>query len=265
VLHAVLIGVDTYRDPTIQPLRFAAADAEALASVLDERVDGNRVITVLTNAEATKERVARVLTTELPRGLSTGDTVFLYFACHGSPDLASATAAPSLQVVLHDTEFEHLASSSINVGTELCAWLRRLEASAVTVVFDASFNGAPGGRSFEGPGLWSGPRTRRLDRTSVSRLHLGYPCALIGACGDKEVAREEAALGHGVFTYHLLKLLRGPAFAGSVSTPRLYRELAQTMQEETGGRQNPSFNGASVNIPLFLLRDTAHSQDGASP
>jgi uncharacterized caspase-like protein len=255
VLQALLVGADVHADPRIPPLRFARADVEALATLLHDRVEGECCVTVLADEEAVKHRIVTALTEDLPRRLSPGDTVLVYFAGHGSPEIASPTATPSLHLVLHDSEYERLAWTSINLDSELYSWIRRLEASVVTVVLDASFNGAPGGRSFEGPGLWSGPRTRRLDRVSLSRLVVGYPCCVIGACKDNEVAREEPAFGHGVLTHHLLQLLSGPTLSGAVSTPRLHRELADAVREGTRGAQTPIITGASVGLPLLRLRD----------
>ena len=90
------------------------------------------------------------------------DDVFVYFAGHGSPEVDVSCGAPSMV-------------------SDLAAWVRRLKARHVAVVVDASFNGTPGGRTFEGPGLWSGPRTRRLERVGLTQLSFGAQGTLLTA------------------------------------------------------------------------------------
>ena len=61
MFHAVIIGINHYADEKIRDLKFARADAEALARVLEERVEGRRCITTLLDEEATTARIARAL------------------------------------------------------------------------------------------------------------------------------------------------------------------------------------------------------------
>jgi uncharacterized caspase-like protein len=253
MLHAVILGIDRYADDRIKDLRFARADAEALASTLSERVEGDCEITLLLDASATKARIATVMTDELPRRVQPDDDVLVFFAGLGSPEVDLACGEPSIHAITHDTEYSRLAASSINMATEFSAWVRRLPARHVGVMVDASFNGAAGGRSFEGPGLWSGPRMRRLDRVSLNRLAFGTQSAVLAACSDKEAAREEAAYRHGVFTYHLLDLL-AHAPGGPLSLASIYVAVATSVRDATMGSQNPTLHAGPSNQPLLRLR-----------
>lgn len=252
MFHAVIVGINQYVDPKIRDLEFARADAEALAALLQERVDGARQITLLVDDRATKSRIARVMTEELPRQISEEDEVLVYFAGHGSPEIDASCGEPSIHAVTHDTDYARLAQTAINMVSELSAWVRRLTARHVAVVVDASFNGGAGGRTFEGPGLWSGPRTRRLDRVSLKRLAFGSHGAILTACSEKEPANEERAYGHGVFTHHLLDALeRAPA--SSFSLASIHDLVAGAVRDVTNGEQNPALHAARSNQPVFRL------------
>lgn len=262
MLHALIVGIDKYADDKINDLQFASADAEALATLLNERVEGARNVTLLLDDRATKARITRVMTDELPQRVRAEDDVLVFFAGHGSPEVDASCGDPSIHAIAHDTEYSRLASTAINMVSELSSWVRRLPARHVAVVVDASFNGAAGGRTFEGPGLWSGPRTRRLDRISLNRLAFGTNGAILAACSDKEAAKEEALYRHGVFTYHLLDLLtRSPA--GPLSLAAIYDSVAGSVRHATKGGQNPTLHGGPARPALFRLGPQLISTDVA--
>ena len=262
MFHAVIVGVSLYADEKIRDLSFAGADADAVAALLDARVDGPRRILTLRDERATKANVERVLTEELPVHVHEGDDVLVYFAGHGSPDVDVSCGDPSIHALLHDTDYAHLTSTSLNVVSELAVWLRRLKAQHIAVVIDASFNGAAGGRTMEGPGLWSGPPTRRLDRVSLNGLAFGTQGAILTACGEKEAANEAPAYQHGVFTYHLLELLEH-APAGALSIAAIYDAVSAAVRQATEGTQNPALHATRASVPLLCLRERDATRAGA--
>jgi len=254
MLHAVIVGVGAYTDPKIKPLEFARADAEGVAATLGERADRERQLTLLVDERATKARIARVITDELPRSVRAEDTVILYFASYGCPEIEVYNSEPSIHLVVHDTAHARLHATSINMISELGAWVRRLPARLVTIILDASFNGMPGGRTFEGPGLWSGPRIRSLDRISLGRIAAGGHFALLSACREKEVAREAPAYGHGIFTHHLIRALKSPELDDhTVTVAMLHGAIADAVRASTNGDQVPALYGGGVGLPLFRI------------
>jgi len=251
MLHSLIVGIDRHADPQIRPLRSARADASAIARVVRDRLAEERQVTLLLDEDATKARVERFLTEELPARVAPDDTVLLYFAGYGAPDIDPATGDPSVHLVLHDTRFLELFATALNVVSELSAWLRRLPVSMVTTVLDASFSGAPGGRTFEGPGLWNGPRIRRLERTSCARLAFGMQCAVLTACTDKELAREDD--GNGVFTRQLLAFLDRSDVRGAVRLDALHTAVAAAVRDASAGAQTPVLHGTASNRVVFRL------------
>ena len=254
MLHAVVVGIGAYADSKIKPLAFARADAEAFAATLGERADRERQVTLLVDDRATKARIARIITDELPRAVRQDDSVILYFAAYGSPEIEVYDSEPSIHLVVHDTVHARLHATSINMISELSAWARRLPARLVTLILDASFNGMPGGRTFEGPGLWSGPRTRSLDRISLRRVAVGGHFALLAACTEKEVAREDPTYGHGVFTHHLISALKSPELDDrTVTVSMLHASVTEAVRTSTNGDQVPLVYGGGAGLPLFRV------------
>jgi hypothetical protein len=138
--------------------------------------------------------------------------------------------------------------------SELAAWTRRLQARIVGIILDASFNGQQGGRTFEGPNLWSGPRTRTLDRISPSRIAVGAQFGLLTACGEKEVAAEDRSYKHGIFTHHLIAALRSPSLLGRpVSLALLHKSIGDAMATGFNNRQHPTLHGGGVQMSLFQV------------
>jgi helicase len=251
MLRALVLGIDKHADPQIPPLRSCRADALAVGELIRDGLADDREVTVLVDEAATKPAVERYLTEDLPRRVAPDDVLLVYFAGYGAPDVDPATADPSVHVVLHDTRFADLSASSLNVVSELSGWLRRLPVGMVTTVLDASFNGAPGGRSFEGPGLWSGPRLRHLERTSCARLAFGMQCAVLTACTDKEVAGEDDQ--HGVFTRHLLSVLDAPSMRGTAIRLDSLRTEVLASILAASGTQTPVLHGTASGRVLFRL------------
>ena len=131
MLHAVIVGVGAYTDPKIKPLEFARADAEGMVAVLGERAERERQLTLLVDERATKARIARVITDELPRSVGPEDSVLLYFAAYGSPEIEVYDSEPSIHLVVHDTVHARLHATSINMlsvtsmqtcARRTCAW-----------------------------------------------------------------------------------------------------------------------------------------------
>ena len=248
MLHAVLVGVDRYLDPGIASLRYAAADAVAMAELVSRVEPAEREITLLLDADATRRNVVMEIGERLPRAVAPGDVVLIYFAGHGSPE--SDPADPddvARYLVAHDTELDHVYTTGITMEHQLQSWLARLSGPRlVMVVIDACFSGMAGGRTFEGPALRRRREGTRVPGVvSLKDLDLGEGRLIMSACGEHQVAREFASLGHGVFTHYLL---RGPGQVegATVGVHELYEKVAGAVRRHTKGRQVPVLNGRSA-------------------
>ena len=79
--HAVVIGINEYRDPRIPNLKFARADAEAMYAVLTDPAIGRlrpENVTLLLDSQATERNLKSALGTQLPRRAGKDSTVIIY-------------------------------------------------------------------------------------------------------------------------------------------------------------------------------------------
>lgn len=254
-LHAVVVGVDRYRDRRITELSCARADAEAVARLVEKVHPDERSVVTLLDEEATKRNVTVAVGEALPRLVEKDDVVLLYFAGHGSPETDGEPDEVTRYLVMHDTEYESVYATGIDMERDLTRWFERLRLPClVLLLVDACFSGRAGGRTFEGPALRrSRAGTRAGEPISLKNLDLGEGRLMLSACTDSQVAREDLTLGHGIFTHYLL---RGPSAAGSridIGVHALYEHLARSVRDHTSGRQTPVINGRSAfaRLPYF--------------
>lgn len=247
VLRAVITGVDRYLDANIDDLSFARADAVAVAELLDRLHPAEVDTDVLLDEDATRRNLMIAIGEKLPQVTTEDDVVLLYFAGHGSPETTAGVDDAARYLVLHDTEYDSVFATGLDMERELPRLFERIHRPRlVLMLIDACFSGRAGGRTFEGPRLRAERSHVRGQRVSLTGLELGEGRLMIAACDDHQVAREEAALGHGVFTNYLLK---GPSVTDdneTVGLLQLYEEIAAAVRVHTGGRQTPVLNGRSA-------------------
>lgn len=251
MLHAVVVGIDNYRDSRISPLSFARADAEAMAKLLEDGIHpADRSIRRFMDGNATKRALQVAIGEELPRLVEMGDLVLIYIACHGTPESLDSCVQASRYLIAHDTSYENLYADGIDMEIDLQRWFERISnAALIVLMLDACFSGQAGGRTFEGPQL---RRRRAKYRTrepiSLKNLDLGEGRVMLAACQDDQVASEQRTLGHGVFTHFLLQALGRSSTEEdrTVGLGTLYEEVAAAVKRHTQGRQIPTLNGRQV-------------------
>lgn len=255
MLHAVVIGIDWYADPRIRDLSCARRDAHALGSLLGERiVPAERRVTMLLDEQATRANIMRTIGEDLARAAGPEDIAIIYFAGHGSPERAAPRDEDWLYLIAHDTQYDCIYSTGIDMVRDVTHWLQRLRTRLAVLFLDACFSGGAGGRTFGGP-IHLANRERFLEEPiSITDLDLGAGRVIIAAANDDEVALESNSLGHGYFTHHLLDALRQPAVASNqISLAALYDNVAAAVYASTEARQRPVFNGRNVQGALPLL------------
>lgn len=112
---------------------------------------------------------------------------------------------------------------------------------------DACFSGRAGGRTFEGPILKQlrSTKFRGTKPITLKKMELGEGRIMMSACDENQVAREDVALHHGIFTYYLIESLKQSAGKKTISVHTLYEEVASAVRLYTKGKQIPVINGRS--------------------
>lgn len=224
------IGVGAFRDHRVPEVKFAARDAAVMAWHWG-RVGGIPAgrVKVATDRHARKKDFANLIEGWLPRQAKAGGTVFAFVS-------GRAWVDPSTGAIwLLPYEGVPGSLSSLFPLRRLHTALARLPAERVVLFLDLvlTLDGPKSGRNAKGP-VWSPPA-----------LAGGKFVQLTGSSGAQQAHRFEAGR-HGLFTYFLLKGLRGAADQdanGVVGIGELFEyvrvQVPQVAQAEFGNRQEP--------------------------
>lgn len=234
---ALVIGISRYRDKDIPAVRYATRDAELVAKYLT-RVAGVPAenVKVLTDDTATKSDVEAYLTDWLPRRVNERSRVFVYFAGHGSP------AATAGEAFLVPYEGQPDFPSKLMPLKSLMASLEKLPAREIVVALDSCFSGASG-RSILPAGA------RPLVTTIEAPIPSDRKLVVLSAASGSQVSSDYDKGRHGLFTYALLRGLRGEADTdsdGSVTVGELYgyvkEQVGRRASIELNRDQTPTLN-----------------------
>ncbi|AGY58115.1 caspase family protein [Gloeobacter kilaueensis] len=206
-LRAVLVGVNSYADPALPDLQFCTADCQQLAQALAHLHRGaiaNEIAVHGGNGAPTSSQSMRWSLERLVETSQPEDTVLFYFSGHGQLDSGG-------QVVLCLSD----AGGTLPVG-ELLAALERCPARQRLLWLDACHGG--------GLGTARDPAASLVEAVEhQARSSRGLYAIL--ACDAQERSWEFAELGHGVFTYFLIRGLAGEAAdaQGLIDADSLYK------------------------------------------
>jgi hypothetical protein len=245
---AVVIGVSNYNDSQIPSLRYAANDAQAFHDWLVSKKGGGYApsrVKLLVNTDATGRNIKNILFNWLGQALEE-DTVIVFFAGHGSPQ--SPDYPNNLFLLPYDANYDDVATTGFPMWDIETALKRFIKAKKVVVIADACHSGGVG-QSFDiarrgSRGIEINPISSGLQNLS----RIGDGVAVISASDDKQFSQESKDWGggHGVFTYFLLKGLKGEADYnkdGKVTLGELIPYLSEQVRRETRSAQSPTVAG----------------------
>ena len=206
--HALLIGVEEYRDKMISRLQFARADAIALAGRLRDRCAFDNVHVLVEEGGDNEPLVVNVIRAmeDISAELQQEDLFLFFFAGHGIEKDGRG------YLLTRESRHGFPEHGSLSLE-ELRKALERLGAGKRLLLLDACRNGPDAGRSDTG-NFMGDVTSRDIMATAMSRLDVGNATALLAACRSGQRAYEWPAKGHGVFTHYLCEGLDGPAWHG---------------------------------------------------
>jgi len=200
---AVILGVEQYKD--IPKVTYARRDAalfrEYAVHVLGVPDDASHIY-YKTDADVTGGEFRKLFGRGnwLEKHISPASDIYIYYAGHGAPDIDSKTP----YLIPYEGDANYVVSTGFGLD-EIYEKLGQLNARSITVFLDACFSGLtrdnemlladarPVGISLESPVLRS-QKMVTFSAASGSQISNGYP-----------------AMQHGLFTYFLLKGLKGEA------------------------------------------------------
>jgi hypothetical protein len=197
--YGIIFGIENYKK--VPGVSFARRDAE-WAKVYFEKVLGipSKRIYYKTNSDVSKAEFDVVFSAEwLKRRVKSGKTnLYVYYAGHGAPELANQKA----YLIPFDGHPDYPGASGLEVG-QLYERLGAVEAKSVTVFLDACFSGA--NRENEMLLADARPVLLEVDKAAAGKV------TVFSAASGKEISSAWPEKKHGLFSYFLMKGMRGEA------------------------------------------------------
>jgi len=245
-VYAVIIGIGDYQDDQLD-LRFTVNDAQGLYDVLTDPRYGSVPkdhIRLLLNEEATDRNIKRAIGTWLRRQAKEDDTVIIYYSGHGAQEEGDT------YWVTYNADINDLYSTALS-NNEIYTMLGRIQSKRVITFLDSCYSAAT---------------VKRKDQTRVSLTGIpwekfsGEGRVVISASEGKQLSLELDEYQHGVFTYYLLKGLKGEADTnprdGVIEVEEIWNYIKRRVIDtarKAGNPQNPVFQGeVTAGIPLTL-------------
>jgi hypothetical protein len=229
---AIVVGAERHEFLPATP--YAARDA-ALFREYAERALGAPPANLFFFADGAATREALLVALERVRAAAKPHSrVWFYYAGFGGVDPRAGTA----YLATHDADPRQWAATTLTLE-QLYGALERVKAAQTTVLLDASFDGR-GARTWDEEEHAALARTARLPRTPA-----GVTVFMAASPGEGAGDLEEHR--HGVFTYYLLRGLKGEAAYGRhMALEDLSRYLYRMMMawsRRTGIPQTPIGRG----------------------
>jgi hypothetical protein len=224
--YVLSVGISTYRDPQIAARKYAALDAELVAAYF-QTVGGVPAanIRMLQDWKALRSDIEDFILEWLPKRLTSDSVVIVYFSGH-------VAVSPTGEAYLIPYDGKHNSTARLYSLKDLGIGLARLKTKQTLFIFDGGILSiGPGGAAKRRGPLWGSGK--------------GGVLHLIGTTGLRD-GIEPAKLRHGLFTYYLLRGLKGDADAntdGDVTLGELAAFVGRTVpaaaKKDFGQEQRP--------------------------
>jgi len=240
---ALVIGIEKYSH--LPAVEYAASDARKAANHFINLLGvPEKQVVLLENEKATRSGIMSRLKDYFPGNLNRDSVLYVYFAGHGMPEVA--TGEPYL--MLFDSEATNVSRTGYGMK-DLLSDLGAMNIRQSFLFTDACFSGmAARGDEMLVPG--ARPAVLRVEDLNVAT---GKVVAM-GASTGSQLSHAFKEKRHGLFTYFLLEGLRGPADQdrdGTIAMGELYaylRENVERVSRRTTMAQMPSISPQVENV-----------------
>ncbi len=255
---AVVIGISNYKytHKGIPDLRFAHRDATEFYRYLrDDQGYTEDHVRLLINEQATIMNVRDALLSFLRQAIEE-DLVMIYFAGHGAPEQGDTQ---NLYLMCYDTDPERMPSTAYHMGDIETALERHIVSRNVIIFADACHSGGIGRNDLL---TLRNTKDDNLINFYLDRLRNSGDGRVVFTASDQSQLSQESEKwggGHGVFTYFLIKGLRGFADTNGdriVSAGEIFGYVGEKVRRETFSQQTPRvpFGNFPWDFPLSYVR-----------
>lgn len=251
ICYVLSVGINEYKNPKMT-LNYARPDAESFGKIVDEKSSlfKNIELHSLYDADATKDNILKKLE-ELSSKVHQEDVFIFYYAGHGSMVDNQFFFIPTGSSRLYD--LSSLQKDAIEAGV-LQDRLKNIKALKQLIIMDACQSG----------GSVELLATRgAAEEKAIAQLSRSAGIHVMASAGSEQFATEFAELGHGLFTYLLIKALQGDADGapkdGKVTIYELKSYLDDQVPEMTqkmkGKPQYPYTFSRGQDFPIVIEND----------
>jgi WD40 repeat protein len=207
---AVLIGIKDYslQRNGMKPLPYGLNDVQAVKKYLINELDFDKDnIKTLVDSQATREEIVKELGEKIPRSVDIADRVLVYFSVHGGKEIIKTDEGEKTFSYLIPYDGKQKSLFSTGISMEVLSLLsERIPAKHVLFIIDACFSGNIG-QIISKTGIYS-EETKKEIETFIKNK--GREVMTAGTM-DEEASMGDKWENHSVYTYYLLKGLRGGA------------------------------------------------------
>ncbi len=248
--YALIIAVGKYRDPKINPLKYAENDARAVYRVLTDPRTGlfkPENVTVLIDEEATEKNIKFKFDDMVQKARQKEDMFFVFYAGHGFTYRSGAdTYWLTYDTIVGNSEGNRIKSTAFSNLT-LATKIADIKADTIIFFVDACFSS----------GMVSKPAEVRGLETYLGG---GKNYVIITSSQVDQTSIESPRLKHGLFSYFLIKALSGEADVNSdglVDIEEAWTFIKSNVSknaEKMGAAQDPRRSGSSGGS-IYLARN----------
>lgn len=198
--HILTVGINEYKNNKLN-LNYARSDAASFSKVVDEKgvqLFKEVQLHTLYDKDATRQKILATLD-ELSRTIHQEDVFIFYYAGHGSMVDDKFYFIPTESIRLYDEGSLQKEAIEASVLQEK---LKNIKALKQLIVMDACQSG----------GSVELLATRGAgEEKAIAQLSRSAGIHVMASAGSEQFATEFSELGHGLFTYVLIKALQGDA------------------------------------------------------
>ena len=265
---ALIIGIGTFQDHNIEPLRYTVNDAQSFADVLLDPKYGHfkaANVHTLTNDQATTRNIKAQLNW-LARSAAPDDLVVVYVATHGSSRDMDTVGVN--YVITHDTEVganidpDSLYATALPMVDISNAIATRVKATRAAIFLDTCYSGNAAVKNSKliAPGVASAS----VSQKTLDHIKQGSGRIIFAASGTEEESLESDSLKHGFFTYFLVQAFHEQS--GSAPLSRIFDYTQQHVSERVATdfrqyhlKQTPVMSRSEDNTDFALNPSTANT------
>jgi len=268
---ALIVGIGSFTDKNIEPLRYTASDAQSFQDALtDPKVGSFKADHVhsLLNDQATTKNIKAQLNW-LARSAAADDLVVVYVATHGSSrDLDTVGVN---YIITHDTEVganidpDTLYATALPMVEISNAIATRVKARRAAIFLDTCYSGNAAVKDSRmiAPGI----KNAAPSQATLDHIKQGSGRIVFAAAGTEEESLESDSLKHGFFTYYLVQALHQVGGTAPLSqifdyTKQHVSERVATEFRQYNLKQNPVMSRSEDDADFALGSTTGAAAGG---